>query len=225
MQGRPGVPRLALGGTLSLPAVDAPASARPPACVVRAAQGILYAPALAGPQLHVSLLSPAFELSMSPNQQPEQDEQTKYQQQQPQAPWADEAAARLGVDHDRLRFYGIVEARSPSDLPPGCSRVAVEIADARFSLPAMEGVLREMAELRKRQELLQAENTALRHQLRSSESLRRKGSQTLAALQDDFKSLCAALVAGGSMEDARCDDVATRDCSPAAVSAGHVQLQ
>lgn len=63
---------------------------------------------------------------------------------------------------ERLRFYGIVETRSPADLPPSCSRVAVEVADARFSLPALEALLSEAAELRVRQERLQAENAALR---------------------------------------------------------------
>lgn len=97
MQG-PRVPRLALGGVaLSPPSGCGDTTARLPAAPRAAAAP--RSDLAAAPQLHLSLLSPAFELSTSAaeNQQLKQEDGVAQQQgqQEQQAPWADEAAARL----------------------------------------------------------------------------------------------------------------------------------
>ena len=40
-------------------------------------------------------------------------------------------ASRLGVPPERLRFYALTEVAGPHQLPPGCTRAAVEVVDSR----------------------------------------------------------------------------------------------
>lgn len=63
--------------------------------------------------LTVDLLSPGFALAPA-----QQGDAAEAQQQ---------CAERLGVALGRLRYYALVQAASPAELPPGCARVAVEV--------------------------------------------------------------------------------------------------
>lgn len=69
--------------------------------------------------LSVDILSPAFNLQ----RQQQQDGDTSQ--------LALTCAGRLGVQPERLRFYALTEVAGPQQLPPGCSRAAVEVVDSR----------------------------------------------------------------------------------------------
>jgi hypothetical protein len=65
--------------------------------------------------LSLDILSPAFGL----------------EQQQEREQLRRSCAGRLGVPPERLRFYALTEVEGAHQLPPGCSRAAVEVLDSR----------------------------------------------------------------------------------------------
>ncbi|KAI7844952.1 hypothetical protein COHA_001599 [Chlorella ohadii] len=238
------VPRLAMPQPAGAEKLAPPASARgcaaPPAGPVSmplpaaaAAAADSQPPAGQAALLSLDILSPAFSLER-PGQQPGAGAAAASEQ------LSADAASRLGVPPERLRYYALTEVAGPHQLPPGCPRAAVEVLDSRFSLSALEQLLAEnqrlaavetqaagqaafTAQLRD----LQAENEALRQQLRKSESLRRKSHRALLELQQDFKALSTELLlsssSSGSLEyalqqkQAQYGFVREREGTPAAV--------
>lgn len=103
------------------------AAAAPAAAAAVAPQQPPPAPAAsqAAALLSLDMLSPAFTLEC-----PAAD-----QQQQQQAGGSGQmgasCASRLGVPPERLRFYALTEVAGPQQLPPGCTRAAVEVLDSR----------------------------------------------------------------------------------------------
>ncbi len=74
--------------------------------------------------LSLDILSPAFSLER-PGQQPGAGAAAASEQ------LSADAASRLGVPPERLRYYALTEVAGPHQLPPGCPRAAVEVLDSR----------------------------------------------------------------------------------------------
>lgn len=128
-------------------------------------------------------------------------------------------AGRLGVPLERLRFFALTQVAGLQELPPGCSRVALEVLDSRFSLSALEELVAEnqrlavagqsirgqqqqpseIHQLEALMQKLQLENSMLHQQLDRSEALRRKGAQALQELQQEFTSLSCELLRGTAL--------------------------
>lgn len=145
-------------------------------------------------QLTIELLSPAFSITSLQDSRKGLDMQTQ-------------CASKLGIRHDRVKVYALVEVNSLNSIPDDCNRLAVEVKGSAFSLHAIEEILAEnqrltqdIASLKARSttntdtdiaqvEKLQQEIMALRQRLSNSEMLRYKGQQALQELKEEFETL------------------------------------
>lgn len=81
-----------------------------------------HQPASDAPPLSFDILSPA--LTLQPGQLQGGSPCTSQMQ------LAQHCASQLGVPPERLRFFALSEVAGPQQLPPGCSRAAIEVADS-----------------------------------------------------------------------------------------------
>ncbi len=81
-----------------------------------------HQPASDAPPLSLDILSPA--LTLQPSQLQGCSPCTSQMQ------LAQHCASQLGVPPERLRFFALSEVAGPQQLPPGCSRAAIEVADS-----------------------------------------------------------------------------------------------